>query len=77
MGGKWLAREEANSYHSFEPRLMNNLKDVSSVGIDIGGTKIALGFVSSDGRVVTRLPTEPSGFDAAVLRIVSAIRQVL
>jgi len=59
---------------------MNNLESCLSVGIDIGGTKIALGLVSSDGRVVAslRIPTEAdSGFDAAVSRIVSAIRQVL
>ena len=59
---------------------MNKLERRLSVGIDIGGTKIALGLVSSDGRVVASvcIPTEPDrGFDEAVSRIASAIRDVL
>jgi glucokinase len=40
--------------------------------IDIGGTKIAVGVVAEDGRVVSRLdcPTQPErGFDDALARM--------
>jgi glucokinase len=50
-----------------------------AIGIDIGGTKIAVGAVDDKGAVLARaeFPTESaSGFDRAVKRIVSAIDQV-
>lgn len=51
-----------------------------ALGIDIGGTKIALGVVAHDGRILARsvLPTDPTGgFDSAVQRIGHAARAAL
>ncbi len=51
-----------------------------AVGIDIGGTKMAVAAVDADGRIVARtaLPTEPEqGFPRAVDRLAEAVRQVL
>jgi glucokinase len=47
--------------------------------VDIGGTKIAVGVVKEDGRIVNRLecPTEAEkGFDHAMRRIVEMLRSV-
>lgn len=51
-----------------------------ALGIDIGGTKIALGVVAEDGRVLTRasFPTDAGqGFDVAVRRMVTAAREAI
>jgi glucokinase len=51
-----------------------------ALGIDIGGTKIAIAAVDGSGRIVARcvLPTEAErGFDRAIDRIVAAGDQVL
>ncbi len=51
-----------------------------AVGVDIGGTKLAVAVVSRDGRVLSRvvLPTEAElGFDRAVQRLGDAIVTVL
>jgi len=50
-----------------------------AIGIDIGGTKIAVGTVDAKGAIIARteFATESaSGFDRAVQRIVSAMNQV-
>ncbi len=50
-----------------------------AIGIDIGGTKIAVGAVDGKGAVLARaeFPTESTtGFDHAMKRIVSAIDQI-
>ena len=50
-----------------------------SIGIDIGGTKIAVGAVNDTGKVVARaefVTESASGFDQALKRIVAAIDQV-
>lgn len=51
-----------------------------ALGIDIGGTKIALGVVAHDGRILAQrvIPTDTSGgFDSAVQRMVAAARAAL
>ena len=51
-----------------------------ALGIDIGGTKIALGVVAEDGQVRARasFPTDArQGFDSAVRRIVTAARTII
>jgi glucokinase len=48
--------------------------------IDIGGTKIAVGIVAGDGRVVSRLecPTEPQrGFEIAFTRMCGMLRECM
>ena len=52
----------------------------NAVGIDIGGTKMAVAAVDAAGRIAARiaLPTEPGkGFPRAVDRLSEAVRQVL
>lgn len=45
-----------------------------SIGLDIGGTKIAAGVVDAEGRVVERVPAVPSPTDqAAILKTVSVL----
>ena len=51
-----------------------------ALGIDIGGTKIALGVVAHDGRILAQrtIPTHaPGGFDSAVQRLGDAARAAL
>lgn len=51
-----------------------------ALGIDIGGTKIGLGVVAGDGRVLARavIPTDAArGFPSSVQRIGSACRSIL
>ena len=51
-----------------------------AIGIDIGGTKIAVGAVDDKGAIIARteFATESaSGFNRAIQRIVSAIDQVI
>lgn len=51
-----------------------------ALGIDIGGTKIALGIVAHDGRILAQriIPTDATGgFDSAVQRIGDAARAAL
>jgi glucokinase len=45
--------------------------------VDIGGTKIAVGIVDNDGKVLSRMqaPTDPQNYDAAVDRIASMLRE--
>jgi glucokinase len=53
---------------------------MTTLGIDIGGTKIAFGLVSPAGDILaqTRIPTDvPSGFDSAMDRLQQAIDQLL
>jgi glucokinase len=57
---------------------MNPLR--SAIGIDIGGTKIALGLVNAVGSITARAayPTEPAaGFPRGVERLIEAIHQLL
>ncbi|MFI9237148.1 ROK family protein [Streptomyces sp. NPDC053079] len=45
-----------------------------SIGLDIGGTKIAAGVVDAEGRVVERVPAVPSPVDqAAIVKTVSVL----
>jgi glucokinase len=56
------------------------MSERSAVGIDIGGTKMAVAAVDAAGRIAARaaLPTEPEkGFPRAVDRLSDAVRQVL
>ncbi|GHG52149.1 ROK family protein [Streptomyces griseocarneus] len=49
-----------------------------SIGLDIGGTKIAAGVVDAEGRVVERVPAVPSPTDqAAILKTVSVLIEQL
>lgn len=51
-----------------------------SAGVDIGGTKIAVGVVDAEGRIVAQrsFPTEAAlGFEQAVARIVAAVDECL
>jgi glucokinase len=64
------------------PRSAADVGDIpmKTIGIDIGGTKIAMGAVDQDGKVVLRmaLPTDARlGFENAVGRICRAIDSVL
>jgi glucokinase len=55
------------------------LKKVA-LGLDIGGTKIAIGLVSEDGYIISRteIPTIPeAGYDDAFRRIVKASRNLI
>ena len=51
-----------------------------ALGIDIGGSKIALGVVAPDGRILAQrvIPTDAfGGFDSAVQRMENAARAAL
>lgn len=51
-----------------------------AIGIDVGGTKIAIGAVMADGRVVAErtIPTDATeGFENALARLMEAVREVL
>jgi len=51
-----------------------------ALGVDIGGTKIAIGLVAADGRIIASevLPTEAElGFDRAVRRICETFERLL
>jgi glucokinase len=57
---------------------MNALR--SAIGVDIGGTKVAVGLVDGRGSITARaaFPTEPTaGFARAVKRLIEAIEQLL
>lgn len=59
---------------------MRTAKTAVSIGIDIGGTKMALGLVKGSGKVLKRivLPTEAErGFDRAVARLTKSIGNLL
>ena len=51
-----------------------------SLGVDLGGTKMALAVVDSDGQIVreSRLPTQPQdGPDLLISRLAEAIRALI
>lgn len=59
-----------------EPRTLNPEHGVLAAGVDIGGTKIAVGVVDAAGRILAEraFPTEAAlGFDRGVARIVAAV----
>ncbi len=52
---------------------------MKAIGIDIGGTRIAVAAVNGDGRIVAqvRFPTEPAnGFAAALQKMIAAVEEV-
>jgi len=51
-----------------------------AIGIDIGGTKIAIGAVAGDGTIVAQrtIPTDPgAGFENALVRLIDAVEAAL
>lgn len=64
---------------SEHPDVSTSLKAPPAIGVDIGGTKMAVAAVDRQGTILsqTTLPTEASlGFDRAVGRLIEAIRTV-
>jgi glucokinase len=55
------------------------MKQPSAIGIDVGGTKIALGRVRDDGIIIRSCSIEtkgPDGFDGAMARLMQAIAEM-
>jgi glucokinase len=58
----------------------NEITTERAIGIDVGGTKIAVGAVDATGTILARrtIPTDPrAGFDPAIARLIDAVDATL